>query len=64
MFVGLVLGVMAALGLELINRRVRSEADLVEGIGLPVLGTISHPAAQKGRDRRLGFGREPGAAPV
>jgi len=63
-FVGLVLGVMAALGLELLNRRVRSEADLVEGLGLPVLGSITRPNAQKGRDRRLGFGRGPGSAPA
>ncbi len=64
MFVGLVLGVMAALGLELLNRRVRSEADLVEGLGLPVLGSIARPTAQKGRDRRLGLGRDAGSAPA
>ncbi|KAF1043019.1 MAG: Tyrosine-protein kinase ptk [Herbaspirillum frisingense] len=57
MFVGFVLGVIAALGLELINRRVRSEADLVEGLGLPVLGSISRPSLDGKRDRRLGFGR-------
>ncbi|NUU00247.1 chain length determinant protein EpsF [Herbaspirillum robiniae] len=57
MFVGFVLGVAAALGLELINRRVRSEADLVEGLGLPVLGSIAVPSMDGKRDRRLILGR-------
>lgn len=56
-FVGLVLGVMAALGLELLNRRVRSEADLIEGLGLPVLGSIARPGLHQRRDRRPALAR-------
>ncbi len=55
-FVGTILGVMAALGLELTNRRVRSEHDLVEELGLPVLGAITRPVAATRRGR-FGFGR-------
>ncbi|WDZ97907.1 chain length determinant protein EpsF [Herbaspirillum sp. WKF16] len=57
MFVGLILGVMAALGLELINRRVRSEVDLIEGLGLPVLGSIARPSLHNRRDRRPALAR-------
>lgn len=64
MFVGLVLGVAAALGLELVNRRVRSEADLVEGLGLPVLGSIARPSLDGKRDRRLALGRNIRALPA
>ena len=39
-FLGLMLGVGAALMLELSNRRVRSASDLAEAIGLPVLSCI------------------------
>ncbi|MCO4856850.1 chain length determinant protein EpsF [Herbaspirillum sp. WGmk3] len=56
MFVGGILGVMTALGLELTNRRVRSEQDLVEELGLPVLGSITRPVTSSSR-RRFGFGR-------
>jgi capsular polysaccharide biosynthesis protein len=49
------LGVVAAVGLELANRRVRSEHDLVEELGLPVLGSITRPVANK--RRRFWFGR-------
>ncbi|MFX6335013.1 hypothetical protein ABTF54_20320, partial [Acinetobacter baumannii] len=55
-FVGGILGVMTALGLELTNRRVRSEQDLVEELGLPVLGSITRPVTSSSR-RRFGFGR-------
>ncbi|MRT27577.1 MULTISPECIES: chain length determinant protein EpsF [Herbaspirillum] len=54
-FVGGILGVVAAVGLELANRRVRSEHDLVEELGLPVLGSITRPVANK--RRRFWFGR-------
>lgn len=43
-FVGTLLGVGAALALELINRRVRSAHDLFEALNLPVLGSISSAA--------------------
>ena len=39
-FLGLLLGMGAALLLELMNRRVRSSQDLADALGLPVLGTI------------------------
>lgn len=55
-FVGGILGVIAAVGLELANRRVRSEHDLVEELGLPVLGLISRPPTVQ-RRRRFWFGR-------
>ncbi len=56
-FVGTILGVMAALGLELTNRRVRSEQDLIEELGLPALGAISGPVTASSSRRRFGFGR-------
>lgn len=40
-FLGTLLGVGAALMLELGNRRVRSAEDLSEALGIPVLATIS-----------------------
>jgi len=55
-FVGGILGVLAALALELTNRRVRSEQDLTDELGLPVLGSITRPLAVQ-RGRRFGFGR-------
>ncbi|WP_343650470.1 chain length determinant protein EpsF [Herbaspirillum sp.] len=48
-FVGGILGVMAAVALELTNRRVRSEHDLVDELGLPVLGSISRPVTAQRR---------------
>ncbi|MFJ3045125.1 chain length determinant protein EpsF [Herbaspirillum chlorophenolicum] len=60
-FVGVILGVAAALALELINRRVRSEEDLVEGLGIQVLGQLARPAPSKTREKRLGFRRNPKA---
>jgi polysaccharide biosynthesis transport protein len=41
-FLGLLLGMGAALMLELLNRRVRSSQDLADALGLPVLGTIGY----------------------
>jgi polysaccharide biosynthesis transport protein len=40
-FLGIMLGVSAALLLEINNRRIRSADDLAESIGLPVLASIS-----------------------
>ncbi|WP_348699979.1 chain length determinant protein EpsF [Duganella fentianensis] len=39
-FVGTVLGIATALLVEMLNRRVRSQNDLVEVTGVPVLGSI------------------------
>ena len=40
-FLGTLLGVGLALMLELLNRRVRSADDLIDALGLPVLGSVS-----------------------
>jgi chain length determinant protein EpsF len=48
-FVGTVLGVGAALLVEMLNRRVRSQNDLVEVTGVPVLGSIDWNAKPRKR---------------
>ena len=40
LFLGIVLGVGAALGLEMLDRRIRSADDLAEMLQLPVLSVI------------------------
>jgi len=45
-FLGTVLGIGLALLLELIKRRVRSAADLVDTLDMPVLGSIAHIGAR------------------
>ncbi|MDB5774658.1 MAG: epsF [Herbaspirillum sp.] len=55
--VGLILGIGAAVALELLNRRVRSADDLIGGLGIPVLGNIVRPQIRTA-NRRIGFGRE------
>jgi protein tyrosine kinase modulator len=37
---GGLLGISLALGLEMVRRRVRSEADVLDALGIPVLGTL------------------------
>jgi succinoglycan biosynthesis transport protein ExoP len=44
-FMGTMLGVGMALALEFVNRRVRSAEDLVEALGLPLLGAVASAAA-------------------
>lgn len=51
-FLGSLLGIAIGFLMELIDRRVRSELDLSEGLGLPVLGSIA-PSRQS---RRFTFG--------
>lgn len=51
---GTVLAIGLAFALELTDRRVRSAADIVQTLGLPVLGTLSGPS-----ERRLTLGRGP-----
>ena len=46
-FVGVLLGVAAALLLELNDRRVRSADDVVQAIGVPVLGVMPAPNARR-----------------
>lgn len=53
LFVGLLAGVGVVLGLELVDRRVRTLDDLAESLGLPVIGVVPRPDAKK-RFARLG----------
>ncbi len=48
-FVGGVLAVAVALGLEMADRRIRANADILDVLGLPVLGTLPHPNAKTNR---------------
>lgn len=48
-FVGAVLAVAVALGLEMADRRIRANADILDVLGLPVLGTLPHPNAKTNR---------------
>lgn len=50
-FLGTLLGVGAALMMELIDRRVRSDADLVEALDLPVLAAIDGRTKKPRRGR-------------
>jgi chain length determinant protein EpsF len=43
LFLGLILGIGVALGLEMTDRRVRAVDDVVRSIGLPVLGSLPPP---------------------
>lgn len=55
-FVGLLAGVGVVLGLELVDRRVRTLDDLAESLGLPVIGVVPGPDAKK-RFARLGLAK-------
>jgi polysaccharide biosynthesis transport protein len=46
-FIGTLLAVGLALVRELLDRRVRSTSDLVESLGLPVLGVLPKPLSKK-----------------
>jgi chain length determinant protein EpsF len=50
--IGLLLGMATAIGWELADRRIRSEADMLAE-GVPVLGVMSSRAAPEGYARRL-----------
>ena len=50
---GLILGTLAALGLELINRRVRAPEDLLVVPGVPVIGVLRPANSKKPVFRRL-----------
>jgi uncharacterized protein involved in exopolysaccharide biosynthesis len=52
-FLGTLLGVGAALMMELIDRRVRSAEDLVESLGLPMLASLDGRAASPRRGWRF-----------
>ena len=54
MFLGSLLGIGLALTMELSNRRVRSQEDLVEALGVPLLGNISSAAGMlKNKNRSI-----------
>ena len=53
LFVGTIMGLGLALLLEIIDRRVRSEADLSELLQLPVLGVIDWNEPKRGRHRAI-----------
>jgi uncharacterized protein involved in exopolysaccharide biosynthesis len=55
---GLFFGLVAAFLLEMLNRRIRSSADLVDALALPVLGVIARAKAPR---RWFGFRRRAAA---
>jgi chain length determinant protein EpsF len=57
---GLLLGALAALGLELLNRRVRDPEDIMMLPGVPILGVLRPADSKKPVYRRLTTGRPPG----
>ncbi|HEX6362250.1 MAG TPA: GNVR domain-containing protein, partial [Albitalea sp.] len=56
-FGGLLLGALAAIGLELLNRRVRSTEDLVSLPSVPVIGVLQPMDSKRPVFRRLSSGR-------
>ncbi|MCW5758151.1 MAG: hypothetical protein KIS90_00090 [Phenylobacterium sp.] len=52
---GLAFGVMIALLLELITRRVRSASDLASVVDAPVLAVLQNPSARRRRGPLLAF---------
>ncbi|MBV9892025.1 MAG: chain length determinant protein EpsF [Rhizobacter sp.] len=50
---GLIVGVLAALGLELLDRRVRMPQDLIVVSGVPVIGVLRPPGSRQPVFRRL-----------
>ena len=61
---GLVLGALAALGLELLNRRVRAPEDLLVVPGVPVIGVLRPAGSKKPVFRRLLMSGASGARPL
>ena len=58
-FLGTLLGVGAALVLELMQRRVRSAEDLAEALGLPVLARLDSSRMPEGRKKRHFWQKSP-----
>ncbi|MFY7866984.1 chain length determinant protein EpsF [Roseateles sp.] len=46
-FIGTLLGVGVALMLELFNRRIRTADDVVQAVGLPIIGVLQAPTAKR-----------------
>jgi hypothetical protein len=61
-FGGLLLGALVSIGLELLNRKVRSPDDLVTTPGVPVVGVLQPMDSKRPVFRKLTSGR-PALAP-
>jgi capsular polysaccharide biosynthesis protein len=63
---GLLLGCVLAVGLELLNRRVRSPEDMMELAGVPVIGVLRPVNSKQPVFRRLtsAYGRPPTGRPL
>jgi chain length determinant protein EpsF len=61
--VGLILGALLAIAWELLDRRVRSEADMVMGHNVPVLGVMTTRPIKRGELARLAAPRRPPQPP-
>jgi len=53
MTIGTFLGVMSALGIELLDRKVRGPYDLVQALDLPVIGVVPAPVSKRSMFSRL-----------
>jgi chain length determinant protein EpsF len=62
--VGLLAGIAAALGWEVLDRRVRGDADMQSIDGVPLLGVISARAGRPGEVLRLAPARRPSGPPL
>lgn len=59
MSIGALLGILAALGVELFDRRIRGPQDLLQGTGLPIVGVMPSPNARGWMHRlRIATGRK------
>jgi succinoglycan biosynthesis transport protein ExoP len=59
MSIGSLLGILAALGVELFDRRIRGTQDLLQGTGLPIVGVMPSPNARGWMHRlRIATGRK------
>lgn len=56
-FGGLLLGALAAIGLEMLNRRIRSPEDMVALAGVPVIGVLQPIDSKRPVYRRMTTGR-------
>jgi len=60
---GLLLGALAAIGLEFLNRRVRDPEDIMMLPGVPIIGVLRPADSKKPVFRRLTTGRAPTGRP-
>ncbi|MFT3857418.1 MAG: chain length determinant protein EpsF [Aquabacterium sp.] len=62
MTVGVVLAIIAVMGVEMWDRRIRGIQDLIQGTGLPVVGVLPNPKGAGWTDRFKLKGRSSGTA--